>query len=95
MKLTINNYKKIIGHYGNHIITNAVELPEYYSFTVRKDTTASWKDVFVKRNGRIDNDGDWIYHFGHGSHNTQCVTPKWFENKVNAVNTIIIEYEEI
>jgi len=93
MKLTINNYKKIIGTYGSHIITNAVETPDYYSFTVRKDTTASWKDVFVKRNGRIDNDGEWVYHFGHGSQNTQSVTPGWFGNMVNAVSAVISEYD--
>ena len=93
MKLKIKNYQNIIGQYGNHIITNAVELPEYYSFTVRKDSTASWKDVFVKRDGRKDADGDWIYHFGHGSHNTQSVTPGWFGNMGNAVSAIISEYE--
>ena len=95
MKLTIKNYKTIIGNYAGHAIVNAVELPEYYCFTVKEHNEVKYKDVFVKRNGKVDNDGDWIYHFGHGSHNTQCVTPKWFENKANAVNTIIIEYEEI
>jgi hypothetical protein len=93
MKLTIKNYKKIIGHYGNHSIVNAVELPEYYSFTVKSHNTGSYRDVFVKRDGRIDADGDWIYHFGHGSHNTQCVTIKWFGELGNAVSAVISEYD--
>jgi hypothetical protein len=93
MRLTIKNYKNIIGHYGNHSIVNVVELPDYYSFTVTGHSAAKYKDILVKRNGRFDNDGEWIYHFGNGSHNTQCVTPKWFENKVNAVNAILTEYD--
>jgi len=89
MKLTINNYKKIIGIYGNHAIVNAVETPDYYSFTVKSHSTGGYRDVFVKRNGRIDAEGDWIYHFGHGSQNTQSVTPGWFGNMANAVSAII------
>jgi hypothetical protein len=95
MKLTIKNYKRIIGVYRNHSIVNAVETPDYYSFTVKSDSTGGYGDVFVKRNGRIDNDGDWIYHFGHGSHNTQSVTPDWFGDMGNAVSAIISEYETI
>ena len=93
MKLKIQNYQNIIGHYGNYTIANVVELPEYYSFTVKEHTTVKYKDIFVKRNGRVDADGDWIYHFGRGSHNTQSVTPGWFGNIKNAVSAIISEYE--
>ena len=93
MKLTIKNYKKIIGNYSRHAIVNAVELPEYYSFTVKSHNTGGYRDVFVKRDGRIDADGDWIYHFGHGSHNTQCVTIKWFGELGNAVSAVISEYD--
>jgi len=93
MKLTIKNYRKIIGHYGDHSIVNAVETPDYYSFTVKSDSTGGYRDVFVKRNGRIDNDGDWVYHFGHGSYNTQCVTIKWFGELGNAVSAVISEYD--
>ncbi len=94
MRLTIQNYKNIIGTYGKWAIVNVVELPDYYSFTVKEpNNAAKYKDIVVKRNGRLDNDGDWIYHFGNGSHNTQCVTSKWFENKVNAVNAILTEYD--
>jgi hypothetical protein len=92
MKLTINNYKKIIGHYGNHSIIDATETPDYYSFTVKNHTSVSYEVVFVKRNGRIDAEGDWLYHFGHGSQNTQSVTPGWFGNMGNAVSAIISEY---
>jgi hypothetical protein len=93
MRLKIKNYQNIIGHYGNYTIANVVELPEYYSFTVKEHATVKYKDVFVKRDGRKDQDGDWIYHFGHGSHNTQSVTPGWFGNMGNAVSAIISEYE--
>lgn len=93
MKLTINNYKKIIGNYTTHAIVNAVETPDYYSFTVKSHSTVGYRDVFVKRNGRIDAEGDWIYHFGHGSHNTQCVTIKWFGELGNAVSAVISEYD--
>jgi hypothetical protein len=94
MRLTIQNYKNIIGTYGKWAIVNVVELPDYYSFTVKEpNNAAKYKDIVVKRNGRLDKDGDWIYHFGNGSHNTQCVTSKWFENKVNAVSAILTEYD--
>lgn len=92
MRLTINNYRKIIGIYGNHAIVNAVETSDYYTFTVKDIDEVKYGDVFVKRNGRIDNDGEWVYHFGHGSHNTQSVTPDWFGDMVNAVSAIISEY---
>ena len=95
MKLTIKNYKKIIGNYAGYAIVNAVELPDYYCFTVKEHNEVKYNDVFVKRDGRIDNDGEWIYHFGRGSHNTQCVTPKWFGNMENALNAILSEYETI
>jgi len=93
MRLTINNYKKIIGIYGNHAIVNAVETLDYYTFTVKDIDEVKYTDVFVKRNGRIDNDGEWVYHFGHGSHNTQSVTPDWFGDMVNAVSAVISEYD--
>jgi hypothetical protein len=95
MRLTIKNYKNIIGSYiSGHSIVNVVELPDCYSFTVRSKT-GGYGDVFVKRDGRKDQDGDWIYHFGHGSHNTQSVTPGWFGNMANAVTAIISEYETL
>jgi len=95
MKLTIKNYKNIIGSYiSGHSIVNVVELPDYYSFTV-KDKTGGYRDVFVKRYGKIDAEGDWIYNFGHGSHNTQSVTPGWFGNMANAVSAVISEYETL
>ena len=93
MRLKIKNYQNIIGHYGNYTIANVVELPDYYSFTVKEHAPVKYKSIFVKRDGRKDQDGDWIYHFGHGSHNTQCVTIKWFGNMGNAVSAIISEYE--
>ena len=94
MRLTIQNYKNIIGTYGKWAIVNVVELPDYYSFTVKEpNNAAKYKDIVVKRNGRFDNDGEWVYHFGNGSHNSQCVTPKWFENKENAVSAILSEYD--
>jgi len=95
MKLTIKNYKNIIGTYGKWAIVNAVELPDYYSFTIKDGDAVKYKDIVVQRNGRIDNEGEWIDHFGNGSHNTQCVTPKWFGDKGNAVSAIISEYETI
>jgi len=94
MRLKIQNYKNIIGTYGKWAIVNVVELPDYYSFTVKEpNNAAKYKDIVVKRNGRFDNDGEWVYHFGNGSHNSQCVTPKWFENKENAVSAILSEYD--
>ena len=93
MKLTIKNYKRIIGAYRNHAIVDAEELPDYYSFTVRNNDTGDCQNVFVKRDGRIDNDGDWVYHFGQGSHNTQSVTADWFGDMGNAVSAIISEYD--
>jgi hypothetical protein len=95
MKLTIKNYKKIIGIYGNHAIVNAVETSDYYTFTVKDVDEVKCNDVFIKRDGRIDNDGDWIYHFGRGSHNTQCVTADWFAIMPNAIDTILNEYETV
>jgi len=89
MKLTINNYKKIIGTYGKHSIVNAVETSDYYTFIVKDIDEGKYTEVFVKRNGRIDADGDWLYHFGHGSQNTQSVTPGWFGDMANAVSAII------
>jgi hypothetical protein len=91
MKLTIKNYKKIIGTYGSNSIVNVVELQDYYCFTV-KNATGGYRDIFVKRNGKIDSDGDWLYHFGHGSQNTQSVTPGWFGDMTNAVSAVISEY---
>lgn len=92
MRLTIQNYKNIIGHYGIHSIVNAEELADYYSFTV-SDSIGIIKPVFLKRNGRIDADGDIVFHFGHRGYNTQSVTTKWFENKENAVSAILTEYD--
>ena len=95
MKLTIKNYKNILGEYGKWTIINAVELPDYYVFSVMVNgKITSARDVFVKRNGRFDNDGEWIYHFGRNN-STQCVTPKWFGDKVNAVSAIVNEYDGI
>ena len=95
MKLTIKNYKKIIGTYGSNSIIDATETPDYYSFTVKNNNSGDYQVVFVKRNGRIDADGDWLYHFGHGSQNTQSVTPGWFGDMGNAVSAIISEYDVI
>jgi hypothetical protein len=89
MKLTIKNYKKIIGNYGNHAIVNAVETSDYYTFTVKNVDEVKYTDVFVKRNGRIDNDGDTVFHFGHGSQNGQSVTADWFGIMPNAIDSII------
>ena len=91
MKLTINNYKKIIGTYGSNSIVDASQFSDYYSFTVKNNNSGNRHTVWVKRNGRIDAEGDWVYHFGHGSQNTQSVTPGWFGDMANAVIAIISE----
>ena len=89
MRLTIKNYKKIIGNYGNHAIVNAVEVKDYYTFTVKDIDEVKYTEVFVKRDGIIDNDGDTIFHFGRGSRNGQSVTADWFGIMPNAVDAII------
>lgn len=93
MKLTINNYKKIIGNYGRYIISDAVEQADYYAFSVRNELMGSAGDVHINRNGRIDGDGDTVFHFVNGGSNGQMVTAAWFSNMTNAYNTIISEYE--
>jgi len=91
MKLKIKNYKNIIGNYGLYRISDAVEEPDYYIFTVTNDSMKTHQ-VFLRRDGRIDQDGDTVFHFGRNT-NSQMVTAKWFENITNAANTIITEYE--
>ena len=96
MKLTIKNIKKIEGMYDNLSIINTEELSDYYVFSVMRDNSiGSIKEVYLKRNGRVDEDGDLVFHFGRGSHNTQSVTAKWFQIISNAIDTILNEYETL
>lgn len=92
MKLKINNYKNIIGNYGRYRISDAVEQADYYAFSVTDDSMKT-REVHINRNGRIDGDGDTVFHFVNGGSNTQSVTAGWFSNMVNAYNAIINEYE--
>ena len=94
MKLTIKNYKNILGQYGPLTIINAIELPDYYIFVVN-NVENRVRDIFVNRAGRVDTDGDTIFHFGEDGRYTQSVTPKWFGNIKNAVSAILSEYDTI
>jgi hypothetical protein len=94
MKLTINNYKKIIGNYGRYRISDAVEQADYYAFSVTDDSMKT-REVHINRNGRIDGDGDTVFHFVNGGSHTQSVTTKWFGDMKNAVSAILSEYDVI
>jgi len=92
MKLKINNYKKIIGNYGRYRISDAVEQDDYYAFSVT-DYLMKPREVHLRREGRLDGDGDTVFDFVNGNSPRQMVTADWFGNMVNACNTIISEYE--
>ena len=93
MRLTIKNHKRIVGEYGQFKITDCICSYNYYIFGVTQRDGQSPYKVVLNREGRSDNYGDIVYHFGSGAHTSQCVTAGWFENIENAVNTVISEYE--
>jgi len=93
MKLKIKNYEKIKGAYQKLWIEDVTEWSDRYVFQCSRLGERVRYDVILYRDGRIDHEGDWIYHFYDWRGQTQSVTPGWFQNIGNAVSAIISEFD--
>jgi len=99
MRLTIKNYKKIIGHTlpdTDWLISDVSESEDYYSFfCLQEGGTGYITNVRLKRDG-FQEGGEWKYQFwkppGHG---IAQITYDWFADMENAKKVIGIEVKKI
>jgi hypothetical protein len=102
MKLTIKNYKKIIGQHledTDWMVCDVSETDEWYCFSCMQTNTNTRpfghiSNIRLRRDGIKE--GEWKYRFWHTTNQSyHQITADWFADMDNARSAIAIELRKL